>query len=70
MIKKKKPYQRDTYIKYRKFANEWVALTFDESRLLGHSSDLLRLHSTITKKEEYPDARFIHIPPPNTNFVF
>jgi len=63
-------YRNDTYIRYRKYANEWIALTFDEKKLLGHSLHLLGLHNQIAKKEGYKNARFIHIPPPNTNFAF
>lgn len=70
IMKKQRKYRSDTYIRYGKYANQWVALTSDEDKLLGHSSHLVSLHHQIAKKQGYKDARFVHIPPPNTNFAF
>ena len=69
-MKKERKHRDDTYIRYGKYANQWVALTFDESKLLGHSLHIAGLYSDIAKKQGYKDARFVHIPPANMNFAF
>ncbi len=63
-------YKSDTYIKYAKYEDQWIALTFDESRLLGHSNNLVKLHKEVTKEKKYKDARYIHVPPSDTYLAF
>lgn len=67
-MNKRREYRDDLYQVYARYKNEWVALTPDESKLLGHSPDLTLLAKK-AKGQGYDHPRFIHIPPADLNFA-
>lgn len=68
-VSRPREYRTDIYETYAHLANNWIALSPDESQLLGYSPDLAVV-TKLAKEKGCDKPRYIRIPPADINFAF